>query len=199
MVGDRRTTVNAGKVITLDENSSNPVTITIAGVNGNEIETDNENDLSVLAIVNFGKFRASFGGDLSGESTRSYKDIESSVAPTVGRIDVYKVHHHCSSHSTNMNWLNATKPTIGIISVGNVNRYGHPAEDCLTRLRDAGVESFWTAQGRGAEPDPRWDTVAGSVVVEVQPEATNYTVSYRGGMSREYSIVAASVISGNAP
>ena len=57
------------------------------------------------------------GGDLSGFDERHYEDIETFVADYVGRIDVHKVHHHCSEYSTNDTWLNTTRPRIGIIIV----------------------------------------------------------------------------------
>ena len=37
------------------------------------------------------------GGDLSGEETDSYRDIETSVAPKVGQVDVYNVPRPSSS------------------------------------------------------------------------------------------------------
>src|SRR6266536_2667855 len=45
------------------------------------------------------------GGDLSGFKAQDYLDIESSVAPRVGQVEVYKVNHHCSAFSTNDTWL----------------------------------------------------------------------------------------------
>ena len=74
-------------------------------MNGNGIPTRNENDLSLVALVKFGDFEAAIGGDLSGFSASSYLDIETSVASSVGQIEVYKVHHHCSRYSTNDAWL----------------------------------------------------------------------------------------------
>ncbi len=190
VTGNKRTEAQPGDLITLDANTPNPVKITIVATNGNGIATTDENDLSVVALVEFGGFRTEFGGDLSGQSTTTYKDIESSVAPKIGRIDVYKVHHHCSSHSSNTTWLQTTKPTIGIISVGNGNRYGHPTEDCLMRLHEAGVKTYWTEQGKGADPDPQMDVIAGTVVVEVVPGASQFTVSYHGHAADKFPLIA---------
>lgn len=192
-VKEKRATVQLGQKVVLDKDSADPVIITFVAANGstseNTIKTTNENDLSISSVVEYGKFRAEIGGDLSGEQSGSYKDIESSVSKKVGRLDVYKVHHHCSAYSTNENWLNTTKPTIGIISVGIANNsYGHPAESCLERLHQAGVKLYLTEVGKGAEPDPHKDVIAGSVLVEVAPGAKNYTVSYQGNRTDEYSI-----------
>jgi hypothetical protein len=84
------------------------------GANTPIITTSNENDLSVTARVSFGDFRAEIGGELSGDDSDNYKDIETGLAKNVGRLDVYKVHHHCSSQSSNDEWLRATKPTVAI-------------------------------------------------------------------------------------
>lgn len=193
-VKGKRAAAQIGQSFVLDSGSATPVKITFVAENASTgdstIVTTNENDLSLVALIEFGGFRAEIGGDLSGEQTGSYKDIETSVSSKVGRLDVYKVHHHCSAYSTNAAWLTTTKPTIGIISVGVANNtYGHPAESCLERLHQAGVKLYLTEVGNGAAPDPHLDTVAGTVLVEVAPGDTKYTVSY-GGHSDEFAIVA---------
>jgi competence protein ComEC len=96
-----RETAKTGLVIKLDSGTPSEVIITVKAVNGAGVATTNENDLSLTATVDFGSFRAEIGGDLSGDDTDNYKDIETGVSKLVGPIDVYKVHHHCSSHSTN--------------------------------------------------------------------------------------------------
>jgi competence protein ComEC len=190
-VGQKRKSVTPGDQVILDSGSQAPVTITFIASNGNGLSTTNENDLSVVALLEFSGFRTEFGGDLSGEATSNYLDIESTVVNKIGRLDIYKVHHHCSAYSSNQNWLAAIKPTIGIVSVGNGNNYGHPAESCMARLHDAGVKTYWTEHGKGVEPDPQWDLVAGSVVVEIAPGATSYTVALASGAVHQYALVAA--------
>jgi hypothetical protein len=173
-----------GDTLTLDKNSSNPVQITIVAVDGNSrsgtIHTSNENDLSLAAVVSFGSFKEEIGGDLSGDNAQMYQDVETPVAPDVGTINVYKVHHHCSSHSTNDTWLADTQPTVGIISTGVGNDYGHPTSDCLERLHTHSVKAYWTEIGNGAAPEAGLDTVGGNIVVEVAPGASSYTITYGG-------------------
>ncbi|NCU42651.1 MAG: glycosyltransferase, partial [Candidatus Moranbacteria bacterium] len=53
----------------------------------------------------------------------------------VGEIDVLKVAHHGSKSSTSESFLNRTKPKDAIISSGKNNRYGHPTQEILARLR----------------------------------------------------------------
>jgi beta-lactamase superfamily II metal-dependent hydrolase len=182
-VGNHRKTAGIGDVITLDRTSQNPVVITVVAVDGKsrngQVTTSNENDLSLAVVVSFGNFREEIGGDLSGDNNQMYQDVETPVAPDVGKIDVYKVHHHCSAHSTNDAWMAATHPTVGIISTGDGNRYGHPTVDCLERLHKHNVvKTYWTETGNGVEPEPGPDVVGGNIVVEVGPRAPSFTVTF---------------------
>jgi beta-lactamase superfamily II metal-dependent hydrolase len=186
-VGSHRTAASALTVITLDGETPDPVVISVVALNGNGIPTTNENDLSVVSVIQFGHFRAEIGGDLSGYNTGDYDDIETSVAPNVGRVDVYKVHHHCSAYSSNEAWLTTVAPRVGIVSAGDGNSYGHPTASCLERLHTHGVHTYWTENGAGAAPVPGWDVVSGSVVVEVAPDALDYTVRQADGSETIYA------------
>ncbi len=184
-VGAKRVTATPGTTFTLDANSANPVVITIVVASattqdGQIISTTNENDLSVVAHIKFGGFDAEIGGDLSGFKTGSYEDIETDVSSKVGEIEVYKVHHHGSAYSTNDTWLATTKPIVGIVSTGNGNTYGHPTRECLERLHTAGVRTYWTELGAGTSPEPGQDVVGGNIIVQVEPGATQFTVTYNG-------------------
>ena len=186
-VKEKRRTGQAGQRIVLGAGSARPVTIEIVALDGNGQSTSNENDLSLVAVVHYGRFDAVMGGDLSGFKAQDYLDIESSVASKVGQVEVYKVNHHCSAYSTNDTWLETIKPRVGIISVGRKNRYGHPAPDCLERLHDKGVVTYWTETGAGAEPEPDRDFVAGNIVVTTDGEAT-FTVTSDHADPRTYSL-----------
>ena len=66
------------------------------------------------------------------------------MAGGVGRADLLKVGHHGSRGSTGRAWLEELQPVAGIISVGEGNRYGHPAPEAMHRLAAAAVEVFRT-------------------------------------------------------
>ncbi len=197
-VGTHRKTGSIGDSITLDKNSPNPVVITIVAVDGQsrvgEVQTSNENDLSLAVVVSFGSFKEEIGGDLSGDNTQMYQDVETPVAPEVGKIDVYKVHHHCSSHSTNDAWMTSTQPTVGVISTGDGNDYGHPTADCLERLHKHNVKAYWTETGNGAEPEPGIDVVGGNIVVEVASNASSFTVTSGGSHVDTFPITGAGAV-----
>ena len=187
-VGALRKTADEGGVLILDKNTENPVRIEFAALNGNGVITRNENDLSLVCVVRWGQFDAVIGGDLSGYNDGGYKDIESAVAKAVGQVEVYKVNHHGSKHSSNTNWLHILHPQVGIISCGNGNTHGHPTDDCVKRLRDARIHTYWTETGNGAKPELRYEKVGGNIIVETTVNATNFTVTYSGNKIDSYPI-----------
>lgn len=190
-VGAKRQTAIAGNQITLDQKSSVPITIKFIAANGAGADTSNENDLSLVSLIEFGKFHAVMGGDLSGYNTGDYKDIETTIADKVGTVEVYKVHHHCSAYSTNDKWLKATTPKVGIISASpkfGKKDYGHPTEECLERLHKGNVKAYWTEAGTGGDPDPLWDKVGRNIVVEADPTKRNFTVTYAWNHTDTYQL-----------
>jgi len=181
LAGAKRKTATTNRIITLDSGSASPVTVKIVALDGNGISTDDENDRSLVAKVSFGEFDAEIGGDLSGFNASRYKDIETSVAPMVGQVELYKVHHHGSSHSSNPEWLRVTQPKIGIVSCGSPNRHGHPTQETMDALHQANVKTYWTSAGDGATADPTMDFVGSNIVVESAPGSQTFTIT-RGGI-----------------
>ena len=57
--------------------------------------------------------------------------------------DVLLVGHHGSKYSTGTTLLESVTPEVGVISVGD-NSYGHPTEEALLRLTDAGMTVYRT-------------------------------------------------------
>ena len=55
-----------------------------------------------------------------------------------------KVGHHGSSTSTSNAFLQAVSPAWAVISCGEGNSYGHPHEETLKKLEDAGVSVLRT-------------------------------------------------------
>ena len=60
-------------------------------------------------------------------------------------LEVLIVGHHGSKYSTSAELLEAGKPDIAIISVGE-NSYGHPTNEVLERLTEFGCEVYRTDQ-----------------------------------------------------
>jgi competence protein ComEC len=193
-VASRRRTAVPGQSIRLDANTPNPVTITFMVVDGAapggiQADVNNENDRSVVAVVHFGAFDAVLGGDLSGKKTGDYHNVESRVAGVMGPVELYKVGHHGSSHSSNDDWLRAITPIVGIISAGAENTHDHPKRDALDRLHAANVRTYWTTRGMAATPPTQGlDFVGDDIVVEAAPGSSQFTVTYAGTQTHTYDV-----------
>ena len=64
----------------------------------------------------------------------------------IPRIDVLVVGHHGSKNATSQELLDKTRPRVAVISVGAGNRYGHPTQQTLERLKNAGCRIYRTDQ-----------------------------------------------------
>ena len=129
-----RQTILPGQVIDLGAG----VTVLCKCVNGamddgSSLTVENENDRSVGLLVKYNFFSFWVSGDLGG-GERGQEDMESFVSSSIGDIDVLRVNHHGSDSSTNRVFLSDLQPEIAVISVGEANSYGHPAQEVLDRL-----------------------------------------------------------------
>jgi competence protein ComEC len=57
---------------------------------------------------------------------------------------ILKVSHHGSKTSSTMPFLQAVQPKVAVISVGEKNRYHHPTDEALQRLKDIGANIYRT-------------------------------------------------------
>lgn len=111
-----------------------------------------DNDVSVCLKLRVGDFEYFSCGDLSGKSVlrdfgqgaSAYSDIESRIAGRVGAVEVYRVNHHGSAHSTNECFVEVLRPQVSIFSTGR-NSYGHPDPEVYRRL--AAVGETWITGG----------------------------------------------------
>src|SRR6185503_11995520 len=85
---------------------------------------------SIVARLDYGSFSMLFAGDAEDQTEHRLltKDLNLE-AP------VLKVSHHGSKYASSADFLNRVKPEMAIISCGAWNRYGHPAQSVLDRLR----------------------------------------------------------------
>jgi beta-lactamase superfamily II metal-dependent hydrolase len=176
-VAAKRTTITDGQVIDL----GGGVSITCLGVNGNgELsppfeDSYDENDLCVSLLVEYGDFDFFVAGDLSGVNSSYYNDIESSIAPEAGDVDIYRVDHHGSSSNSNTTLVSTLSPEVSIISVGN-NSYGHPTQTVINRLISYDSYIYQTELGDGGTiPPGDGEVVNGHIVIEV--DGGQYTVN----------------------
>jgi beta-lactamase superfamily II metal-dependent hydrolase len=163
----KRNKVTPGQTLSL----CNQVTLKVVAAGGT---SSDENAKSVTVKISYGAFDALVGGDLSGTSP---DDVESAIAPSVGEVELYKVHHHGSKYSSNATFLSTLKPTVSFISVGVSNTYGHPTPECLARLANVGSEVWQTE-------DPSLNVKYGHIAL-TSTDGASYTVS-QGNTSTTY-------------
>lgn len=138
-----------------------------------------ENDFSIGVNVSYGDFDEWIGGDLSGQYAvssfnYSYHDIELSAAKDVGDVDVYRVNHHGSDHSSSATFVNQLDPEVSIISVGDGNTYGHPRQGVMDLILPTS-DVYLTERG-DTTTNIGNATVAGHIVIKTT-NGTHYTVN----------------------
>jgi competence protein ComEC len=97
------------------------------------------NDASVTVSLT-GPLRMLFLGDLGERAQNAVR-----AANTLPMVDVVKVAHHGSADQSQAVYL-AVRASVGVISVGLGNRYGHPTDELLAMLALAGTRPFRTDQ-----------------------------------------------------
>ena len=111
-------------------------TVTLLGPVTQYSETNNT---SLVLRIDYGVTSFLLTGDMENTAET---DLVNSGANL--KADVLQVGHHGSSTSTSYLFLNAVLPEMGVISCGTGNKYGHPHEETLSILRDAGVDVYRT-------------------------------------------------------
>ncbi|MDP3888829.1 MAG: MBL fold metallo-hydrolase [bacterium] len=112
----------------------NPADIKVLGLNN---FSGNFNDTAIVSQLSFGKFQALLTGDIG---INQENDINSELGP----VDVLKVAHHGSKSSSSEAFLEKIAPKLAVISVGIGNRYGHPTNEVLERLRNLNIKILRT-------------------------------------------------------
>lgn len=127
--GTRVVTIQAGQSL---RNGDTDLEITCLGP---ECGTDMGpgNGASLVLGARYGAFGMLLTGDVELEGERSLVN-----SGRLGRYPVLKAAHHGSKNSGTEEFLQIVKPAAAVISAGKDNRYGHPHEETLERLTDAG-------------------------------------------------------------
>lgn len=98
---------------------------------------EDTNDTSIVMKVVYGKTSFLFTGDAERTAEADILGAGYDLSATV-----LKVGHHGSDTSTSYPFLREIMPEYAVIQVGKGNSYGHPTEDTLSKLRDAGVKVY---------------------------------------------------------
>jgi len=95
------------------------------------------NESSLVIELESERAKTLFTGDIGFETENFLVDTYNLDS------DILKVAHHGSRFSTGLNFLREVTPEVSIVGVGN-NRFGHPTEAALSRLKSIGSSIYRT-------------------------------------------------------
>lgn len=93
------------------------------------------NERSVVMELLEGRWRVLLTGDIGSKTEKTLLD-----QGLLDDIDILKVGHHGSKYASSQEFLRVIKPEMAVVSAGQGNRYGHPTEEALERLRESGAQ-----------------------------------------------------------
>lgn len=145
-----------------DELALSGYSLQVIAPQGFAYEGDNQDSLVMVV-------RCDCNGDGVGDwAILTSGDAESGVLVSLmrtmdmGDIDILKVPHHGSAQAVDAELLQTIRPRVSLIGVGADNRYGHPAQETIDQLEEAGSLVFRT-------------DVNGDVVCSLTPRRMNIT------------------------
>jgi len=102
-----------------------------------QVATQPRNNDSLVLLVSYGHTSALLTGDAE-------KKVEQEMVLEQPHADLLKVAHNGSNTSTTQEFLDAVRPSYGVIYVGAHNSFGHPRVEVLQRLAQAHVFTYRT-------------------------------------------------------
>ncbi|GIQ69724.1 ComE operon protein 3 [Xylanibacillus composti] len=116
---------------------------------------NSENENSIVIWMRMGEATFLFTGDTGTVSETAWLSafkggelIPACEFRAECAVDVMKVGHHGSRHSTSHEWLQYWQPQHAVVSAGSRNAYGHPHPDTLGRLASAEAR-IWRTDRQG--------------------------------------------------
>jgi beta-lactamase superfamily II metal-dependent hydrolase len=159
-----------------------------------------ENSLSCAVKLSYGKFDYYNGGDLTGypkPGRPSWHDLETPLAPKIGKVEVCNVNHHGYNNATNDVFIKTLAPQVFIIQASDAL---HPNHSTLYRMlakqlysdsRDVFATNLHPAAkvviGDLTEQEK---STQGHIVIRVSPGGDNYMVYVLNDSSDTYGINA---------
>jgi competence protein ComEC len=94
---------------------------------------------SIVVRLDYGKFSMLLTGDAEEQTEHRLLTKELDLTARV-----LKIGHHGSKYASSADFLKRVNPEIAIVSCGAWNRYGHPSQTVLDRLKAANVKLYRT-------------------------------------------------------
>lgn len=117
---------------------------------GAESRFSDLNESSLMLLAEYEQFRFLFTGDAGFEAEKQLLSTEK-----LEKCDVLKAGHHGSKYATSQEFLQEVSPEYAVISCGRNNSYGHPADETVRRMSEAGIDIHCTKE-------------SGAVIVTIQ-------------------------------
>lgn len=108
---------------------------------GTGVSGEDRNEGSLVLRLEYGAFSILLTGDVEQAGEEAMLK-----AGALEPVTVLKAAHHGSASSSSRYFLEAVEPDYVIFSYGAGNRYGHPAELVVERVRKMGVTEYRTAE-----------------------------------------------------
>ena len=99
----------------------------------------NINDASIVVRIDHQENSFLFTGDAETRAENIYSKLGAYLD-----VDVVKVGHHGSKTSSSMRVVENSSPAYGVISLGKLNKYGHPSASIMERWQKSGTQLFRT-------------------------------------------------------
>ena len=112
----------------------------------NLIFTNALNNNAMVFNLHYKKFSMLFTGDIEEASEKEILKLYSKNKDLL-KANILKVAHHGSKTSSTSEFINVVNPKIAVIGVGKNNKFGHPNENVLERLKQLGCKVFRTDLG----------------------------------------------------
>ncbi len=151
---------SVGDSIDIDSN------VSIQIIHPDKSDYSNPNDASVSIRLVYGNFSFISCGDC--ESTGESEIVNSGL---ILSSTVLKVNHHGSKTSTSQSFLNSVNPKVALISAGENNKYKHPHDETLEKLKSIPVYITEGYSDSGKYSNVEYN--CGSVVITSNGETWN--------------------------
>lgn len=99
----------------------------------------NENPLSIALLFSYGNFKYYIGGDISGVDNWPDVDIETTLAPIIGKVDAMSLHHHGYKDASNYFFLKTLNPQVIVHQSLHIP---HFQMNVLSRIHKQGGDAF---------------------------------------------------------
>ena len=103
------------------------------------------NNNSIVCKLSYNKFSMIFTGDIEEIAEKQMlKEYKNNLG--IFSSQILKVAHHGSKTSSIKEYIDVANPKIALIGVGENNKFGHPNEEVLTRLKTRETRIYRTDQ-----------------------------------------------------